>query len=42
MPLALTALARQLYAMASAAGYGRKDFSAVGKLLESFSAGEGS
>lgn len=39
VPLALTALARQLYAMTSAAGYGRKDYSAVSKLLESFGAG---
>ena len=41
VPLALTALARQFYTMTSAAGYGRKDFSAVSKLLESFGGGEG-
>lgn len=36
VPLALTSLARQLYTMTSAQGYGRKDFSAVAKLLASF------
>lgn len=36
IPLALTALAHQLYAMTSAQGYGRQDFSAVAKLLEGF------
>lgn len=36
VPLALTALAHQLYTMTSAQGYGRQDFSAVAKLLEGF------
>lgn len=36
VPLALTSLTRQLYTMTSAQGYGRKDFSAVAKLLASF------
>ncbi len=40
VPLALTALARQLYAMTSAQGYGRKDFSAIAKMLESFRGGQ--
>lgn len=35
VPLALTALAREFYTMTSAQGYGRKDFSAVAKLLGS-------
>ena len=39
VPLALTALARQLYAMTSAQGHGRKDFSAIGRLLASFIGG---
>ena len=34
LPLALTAVAQQMYALASAQGYGRKDFSAVFKVLE--------
>lgn len=33
VPLPLTALARQLYALASAQGHGREDFSAIAKLL---------
>ena len=41
VPLALTALARQLYAMTSAQGYGRKDFSAIARLLASFGGDEG-
>ena len=36
VPLAMTALARQLYAMTQARGYGRKDFSAVMKMLGTF------
>lgn len=40
VPLALTALARQLYTMTSARGDGRKDFSAVARLLASFDGGE--
>lgn len=36
VPLAMTALARQLYAMTQAQGYGRKDFSAVMKTLSGF------
>jgi 3-hydroxyisobutyrate dehydrogenase len=36
VPLTLTALAHQLYGMTSAKGLGRKDFSAVAKLLGSF------
>lgn len=36
VPLAVTALAHQLYGMTSARGFGRKDFSAVAKLLEGF------
>ena len=39
VPLAMTALARQLYAMAIAQGHGRKDFSAVAKMLESLTSG---
>lgn len=40
VPLAMTALARQLYTMTSAQGNGRKDFSAVAKLLASFDGGK--
>lgn len=36
VPLTLTALAHQLYGMASAQGLGRKDFSAVAKMLGGF------
>jgi 3-hydroxyisobutyrate dehydrogenase len=34
LPLALTAVAQQMYALASAQGHGREDFSAVFKVLE--------
>lgn len=39
VPLMLTALAHQLYAMTSAQGHGRKDFSAVGRMLAGFAEG---
>ena len=42
VPLAMTALARQLYAMTQARGYGRKDFSAVMKMLGGFAEDKGS
>jgi 3-hydroxyisobutyrate dehydrogenase len=41
VPLAMTAIARQLYTMTQARGYGRKDFSAVMKLLEGIVGEEG-
>lgn len=41
VPLALTALAHQLYGMTSAQGLGRKDFSAVAKMLATVTAPDG-
>ena len=41
VPLALTALAHQLYGMTSAQGLGRKDFSSVAQMLGSFAAPDG-
>jgi 3-hydroxyisobutyrate dehydrogenase-like beta-hydroxyacid dehydrogenase len=35
-PVAMTALARQLYEMARAAGYGHNDYTALLKVLEEF------